>query len=129
MVSRSARRVLQCRWQMEWRRAGEVVDKRKIMKKKMKSESFPRAILSLFAAALLTGFNLHAATVGPTGYTNDFSAQPAAVDFATATIAGGGGDFTDVAGMDAAVAALTAAGITTQLPLATGTPKTASCQR
>ena len=71
---------------------------------------------------LLAGSALHAALVGPAGYTNDFSVLPVAADFATITVGGGNGDVTDVAGMDTAVAALTAASINTQLPVSAGTP-------
>ena len=56
-----------------------------------------------------------AASVGPGGYTNDFSTQPAAADWATASVAGLTSDITNAAGMDTAVATLTAAGITTQV--------------
>ncbi len=75
---------------------------------------------------LLAALGARAASVGAGGYTNDFNSQPAAADFATATIAGTTGEVIDAAGMDAAVALLTAAGISTQLPLVTGSPPAAS---
>ena len=75
---------------------------------------------------LLAGFGAHAALVGTAGYTNNFSAPPAAADFATATVAGGNGDVTDAVGFDAAVAALTAGAITTQIPESLGAPAAAA---
>ena len=53
-----------------------------------------------------------AAGVEVGGYTNDFSTQPTAADWATASMAGAGGDITNAAALDTAVGTLTAASIT-----------------
>lgn len=59
--------------------------------------------------ALMTTGVAGAASVGPAGYTNSFNIQPPAADWATLSIAGGGGDTYD---MDAEVAAIAAGGVT-----------------
>ena len=86
-----------------------------------------KTLLHLFCLALLlNALGASAASVGPAGYTNDFNVQPVAADFATANIAGGSGDASDAATLDVAVAALTAAGINTQLPSVAGAPPAAT---
>ena len=57
----------------------------------------------------------HGATVGVNGYTNSFSTLPAAADWSYINLAGANSTYTTPAQMDAAVAALTASSITTQL--------------
>ena len=85
-----------------------------------------KTLFRLFGPALLlAALGAQAASVGPAGYTNNFSVQPNATDFATANIGGGSGDVTGATTLDAAVAALTAAGINTQLPLVAGAPPAA----
>ena len=44
---------------------------------------------------LLGNFSTHAASVGPAGYTNDFTVWPVVADWATVGIPGGGGDVYD----------------------------------
>src|SRR5437773_1078593 len=69
-------------------------------------------LLSLFAALSLLPAHATAASVGPAGYTNDFSTQPPATDWATFSRLGGSIDTYD---MDADVNAnITAAGVTSQ---------------
>ena len=59
--------------------------------------SRPTSILIFFSVALLSlGGLAHAATVGPAGYTNDFSVRPAASDWATLSLVGGAGDVYDL---------------------------------
>ena len=64
-------------------------------------------VLVLVAAAW-SSTGLHAALVGPGGYTNDFSALPAAADWSFFSIAGGSGDVTTPAGLDTEVQAIAA---------------------
>ena len=74
----------------------------------------PRSISSglqlplLLALASVAG----AAVVGPTGYTNDFALQPAANEWSSTSIAGGAGDSTSPATLDADAQTLAASGIT-----------------
>ena len=75
---------------------------------------------------LLASLGAQAASVGVGGYTNSLAAQPAAVDFATASIGGGSGDVVDATSLDAAVAVLTAAGINAQVPILAGAPPAAA---
>ena len=65
---------------------------------------------------------VRAASVGPSGYANDFSTQPSAADWSFLNVAGAGTDITTAAGMDAAVELLTAGGITSQAVADTGNP-------
>ena len=68
------------------------------------------------AALLLAGANVHAANVGPGGYTNAFStAAPAAADWSTLPVAGSSGTIVDAAGLNATVQASAASSITTAL--------------
>ncbi len=86
------------------------------------SRSDPIGWMGLVLALLLAVPGVRAASVGPGGYANDFSSQPAAADFATTVLLGIASDISDAAGLNAAVAALTFGSITGQLPLQTGTP-------
>jgi len=77
-----------------------------------------------FATTILTFNFASAATVGPAGYTNDFSTRPVAADWATIGRAGGAGDSYE---MDADVnASITANGVTTQPGSSTGNPPAAT---
>lgn len=72
------------------------------------------AILTLGCA--LHGTRATAASVGPAGYTNDFSARPAAADFATLNgITGASGDIGSAAAMDVYVQNVAASGINAQV--------------
>lgn len=87
------------------------------MKTNIRGGLCPKTLLHLVTLALLSSaLGTHAASVGAGGYTNDFSSPLAVADFATTTIAGGSGTIANAAGLDAAVAAMTAASITTTLP-------------
>jgi len=69
-------------------------------------------LLSVVAAFLVFSDKVRAATVGPSGYTNDFTVQPQATDWATFSQQGSSGDSYN---MDTDVnAAITAAGVTAQ---------------
>jgi hypothetical protein len=72
---------------------------------------------SLLLVALLAGGWLvtgaQAALVGASGYTNDFSTPPAAADWATYGLAGGSGDITTSAALDATVQTVAAGSINT----------------
>ncbi len=71
---------------------------------------------ALLAAWLTLAPAACAALVGPSGYTNDFSARPSAPDFSTSGgIAGGAGTITTPAAMDALVSAVSAGAITVEL--------------
>src|SRR5262245_36396973 len=78
------------------------------------------------AVLLLTCSHLRAASVTSAGYTNDFSAQPAAGDFSTRSIGAAAGDVTTAAGVDSAVQTNTASLMTAQCASATGTPPAAA---
>lgn len=52
--------------------------------------------LAALLVVLLGNFNTHAASVGPAGYTNDFTVWPVAADWATVGVPGGGGDVYDL---------------------------------
>ena len=82
---------------------------------------FPAAL-----AALLIANGVRAASVGPGGYTNDFSAQPAAADWATFSLTGAAADLTAATGMDTAVQAVAASAITSQVGADTGNPPAAN---
>ena len=60
--------------------------------------------------------------VGTNGYTNDFSTQPAATQWATRNNGGGTGDITTAAGLDAAAKTNLASLITNQVPSDAGNP-------
>ncbi len=80
----------------------------------------PLKIVALFLLSLLC-LDIHsqAAVVGPAGYTNDFSVQPVAADWATLSRNGAGNDTYD---LDADVATITAAGVTARTSVATADP-------
>src|SRR5437870_4198379 len=73
--------------------------------------------LCLSFAVLLSGLGMvvevHGAAVGSNGYTNDFSTQPAASDWATFSIAGAAADVTSPGQVDTEVQAIAASAITT----------------
>jgi hypothetical protein len=72
--------------------------------------------LALTTALASLAISAGAASIGPDGYSNDFSTRPAAADFSTSGgIAGGASDITTVAHMDGYVQNLAAGSITTQL--------------
>src|SRR5688572_17030066 len=89
-----------------------------------------RVVAVLFTCILLSVGSNHAAVVTSSGYTNDFSNQPAAADFATrafgSTGTAGAGEIQTVAALDAAVQTNSASLITAQCPSATGTPPAAA---
>ena len=65
------------------------------------------------AAAMLAALTTSgwAASVGPAGYTNDFSMLPPAADWSYVSVAGSAGDITTVQGLDVVVQGLSAASI------------------
>ena len=63
-----------------------------------------------------------AASVGPDGYSADFSSLPAAADWSTRSITGTTGGIATPAALDAAVQRLAASSITSQLAAVTGDP-------
>lgn len=89
-----------------------------------------RLALAGAAAAILLSTQLHAAiSIGPSGTsaTATFDTQPNVADgWATTTIAGGGGDVFDAAGMDADVQTHAASEFTTQVGSSTTQPISAS---
>ena len=93
--------------------------------KASQSRSLTALFFAVVAAALviLPG-NAKAATVGPAGYTNAFSTQPPAADWATLSAAGGSGDNYNP---DSTVnSSITASGVTSQLTASSGNPPAAS---
>ena len=82
---------------------------------------------TLFAltAAIAVVTTVRAASVGPAGYTNDFSTQPVAADWSTATFAGAAGDATTAVQVDTNVATLVATAITGQLNASNASPPNA----
>ncbi len=78
---------------------------------------------TVIAACLAT--SLHAASVGPAGYSTDFASQPPASDWSTLSIAGAAGDITNNVQMDTAVAARIASGITAQCASSNANPPNA----
>jgi hypothetical protein len=68
---------------------------------------------------LLLANTLHAANVGPSGYTNDFATQPLAADWATFTVPGGTADAYD---LDASVNAAITPNTVTNVTLTAGNP-------
>jgi lysophospholipase L1-like esterase len=100
------------------------INKMKLMFPKTigRGASFP--FPQVFAVMLLAAVHAIAATVGPVGYTNGFSAQPPATDWATLNVAGGS---TDNYSPDAEVNAnVTASGATAQTILDGGNPPAAN---
>ena len=85
------------------------------------SRSLPIAAFALATLSVLAS-RAWAASVGPAGYTNDFSSQPPAAHWSYLAVAGGSGDITTAAALNTAVQALTAAGITTQVVADSGNP-------
>ena len=78
----------------------------------------------VFPAWLFVALQASAATVGPVGYTNGFSARPPATDWATLNMAGGPTDNYDP---DAEMnARITASGVTAQTVSDTGNPPVAN---
>ncbi|MCX6922727.1 MAG: hypothetical protein NT154_05865, partial [Verrucomicrobia bacterium] len=77
-----------------------------------------KLIRSFAAAFSLTALiaSSQAASVGPAGYTNDFSNQSPATDWSYLTVPGNAGDVVSVAGLDAAVQAVAAANIDAPWP-------------
>src|SRR5258706_8107764 len=74
-----------------------------------------RCLAALIAAFVCISFDAEAASVGPAGYTNDFSVRPAASDFSTSGgIAGASGDISTAAALDTAVQNVAASSITAQ---------------
>jgi lysophospholipase L1-like esterase len=85
------------------------------------SHHLHRFVLGVF---LFCAAQAWAASVAPAGYTNAFSVQPAAADWATFNAAGGGGDSYSV---DSDVNAnITAAGVTAQVAADSGNPPSAN---
>ena len=85
------------------------------------SRSLPIAAFALATLSVLAS-RAWAASVGPAGYTNDFSSQPSAADWSYLAVAGASGDITTAAALNTAVQALTAAGIPTQVVADSGNP-------
>ena len=79
---------------------------------------FAAVVLAIVCLAAIT----RAANVGVGGYTNDFTAQPLAVDWATRSFGAAAGDITTIAGLTNAVQTNSAALITAQTTLNTGNP-------
>jgi hypothetical protein len=73
-----------------------------------------KPLLALFLVATCLAPGVQAASVGSAGYTNDFSAQPPAADWSTYPIAGGAGNVTTAAQLDAAVQTIAASAVTAQ---------------
>ncbi len=93
------------------------------MKNNLQGGPSPKTLRHLVWLALLSAsLGARAASVTPGGYTNDFSSPPVAADFATASYVGFSSDILDAAGLDAAVAQLTAASIITPITSAAGAP-------
>src|SRR4051794_10564513 len=71
-----------------------------------------RLVCVVIVASLLSAGRGLGASVGPSGYTNNFAVQPPAADWATLSMAGAGGDIYDT---DAHVNAnITASGVNAQ---------------
>src|ERR1051325_11461075 len=87
-------------------------------KQLMKASSLPRRAL-FFLGFLLLVSGSRAAVVGPSGYTNDFTSQPLAADWATLSRNGAGNDTYD---LDADVTNITATAVTARTTIATADP-------
>src|SRR5437764_12670543 len=73
-------------------------------------------LLSIFAICLIA--SAYAASVGPAGYSTDFSTRPALTDWSTRSITGGASgaaDSTNAFMVDTNVAAITAGSVTNQV--------------
>ena len=81
------------------------------------------ALLALAASGISQP--VQAASVGNSGYTNDFTALPAAADWSTVSIAGASGTPADAAALDTSARATAASGITTPLSSDPVSPATA----
>lgn len=75
-----------------------------------------RRLATLMATLVGLVAGADAASVGSAGYTHDFAVRPVAADFSTSSgIAGGAGDITSAAALDAYVQNVTATSITAQV--------------
>ena len=75
-----------------------------------------RRLTTLMATLVGLVAGADAASVGSAGYTHDFAVRPVAADFSTSSgIAGGAGDITSAAALDAYVQNVTATSITAQV--------------
>src|SRR6266498_3370998 len=74
----------------------------------------------LAGSCLVTG--AQAASVGPAGYTNDFSLQPSTGDWSQLAIGGAAGDVTDATGVDMQVQMIAASAIILQTVADAGDP-------
>ena len=85
-------------------------------------------LLWVSASVTLCGFGVkpHAASVGPNGYSADFSSRPAAADWSTRSITGTTGGIATPAALDAAVQGLAASSIASQLAAASADPPAAN---
>src|SRR6266850_4352465 len=72
-------------------------------------------LLSVFLAAGCLATGVRAASVGAAGYTNAFGTQPLAADWSTVAIAGAAPDMTAASQLDAAVQAVAATTVSSQL--------------
>ena len=68
-------------------------------------------LAAVLSVVCLGGASTRAAQVGPAGYTNAFSLQPAVADWSTFSIAGVGADISVAAGLDSAVLAVAASSV------------------
>jgi hypothetical protein len=75
-----------------------------------KLRSLLRGLLML-AVANLSGLAVHAAVVGPTGYTNSFATQPAANEWSSTSIGGAAADLTTATALDADAQSLAASAV------------------
>src|SRR6266446_973534 len=82
-------------------------------------------VLGLVGTGLFGG-TANAASVGPSGYTNDFSVQPVAADWSSYSIAGGNTTINNITEMDTQVQALTASIVSVQTLADSGNPPAAS---
>jgi hypothetical protein len=73
-------------------------------------------LTAFMALTICLALHAGAASVGPNGYTNDFSARPAATDFSTSGgVSGGSGDISSAADVNSLVQNLAASTITSQV--------------
>jgi hypothetical protein len=80
------------------------------------------AWLLAFLAGSCFVIGAQAASVGPDGYTNDFSLQPSTGDWSQLAIGGAAGDVTDATGVDMQVQMIAASAITLQTVADVGNP-------
>src|SRR5437870_4877501 len=92
------------------------------MKKVHSSPGWFRILLAVLSCAA----GVQAASVGPGGYTNNFTIQPSAADWSTVAFPGAAGDTTTTSVMDTDINTLTAAGINGQTTADVNNPPAAT---